>query len=70
VTEPNRREKDLASCYSSSRDDEHMLSIVLANYREELLRPFIELQRDAEAYRDARAAQLLADLIATARGAP
>ncbi len=69
MIEPNRRERALAECYSSCREDARVLAVALASYREELLRPFVELQKDAEAYRDQRAARVLDDLIKTARGA-
>lgn len=69
MIEPNRRELELADCYSYCQEDAHVLAIVLATYREELLKPFDELRQDALAYRDETGARVLGELLKTARGA-
>ncbi len=73
---PTERECELAGLIAIGMsepldsDDIDELARWLAAYREELLRPFVELRKDAEAVRDSRAARLLDSLIATARGKP
>ena len=74
MTLPNRRERSLASeCMDqleqhASNDGPALIANAFAAYREELLRPFVELRRDAIAYRDMRGARVLEDIIVTARG--
>lgn len=71
---PTARECELAALAADAlsepldSDDIDELARHLAAYREELLKPFVELQRDAVAYRDERGARLLDELIKTARG--
>jgi hypothetical protein len=69
---PNDRERAQAHAAIDPTDfiTETVVAQLLANYREELLRPFEELRRDYEVLGDKRVERELDDLIRTARGRP
>ncbi len=65
---PNAREERLSGSKVITSEDD--LAGMLAAYREELLREFVELQKDLAAMGDRKLALALQDLIDTARGVP
>jgi hypothetical protein len=64
------RERELADCYADGDELAKLYAQMLADYREEILRPFDELRRDMAALGDERVARELDALIRTARGVP
>jgi hypothetical protein len=68
TTVPNHREAQLSCMYVITCEQD--LALVLATYREELLKEFGELQKDMHALGDTRMASALKSIIDTARGVP
>lgn len=67
---PSPVELELAATAAISPVHATALAELLAQHRESVLRPFIEMQLDFEALGDARVAEQLAEHIQTARGQP
>lgn len=67
---PTRLELELAATASLSEVHTLALAELLAQHRENVLRPFIELQRDFEALGDVRVVARLEELIGMTRGVP
>jgi hypothetical protein len=70
MNKPTSRECEIADVYADSEEAARLYAQMLADFREELLRPFDELLRDCEAMRDERMAKWLDALLRTARGTP
>lgn len=67
---PNSQERRRAELYADSPEAEEMLAVMLAEYREELLKPIDEMQRDYESLGDVRVARDLREILKDARGKP
>lgn len=67
---PTQHEVELAQGAALNETHKYALAELLAQHRENLLRPFEELRRDFEVLGDAKVAKYLDELVKAARGIP
>lgn len=67
---PNKRERDIIQSHGAEDALRSALLKLLAEYREELLKPFDELHEDCVTLHDASMAKRLREILVMLRGEP